>query len=425
MALQTLVRGLAALLTLCALGTTGCSALPRQLAFEHEYAVRDPQFRRVMDHLFGAPPVDGNSIETLVDADHIVPSMLQAIAAAERTITLETYILWSDDVGRQIMDALIERAQAGVKVHLLIDDLGSQQLHDSDINTMQQAGVDVVRYNRIEKVLLLFNAGDVNHRTHRKLLVVDGRVGFTGGIGFAELWLADDESGEPWRENCYRIEGPVVAQLQAAFMDHWFESAGQLLDSDAYFPPLPPAGDITAQFILGSPRDNDVGIALMMMLAVTAAERFVDIATPYFVPDAVLSEALQDAVARGVRVRILVPGTHTDSKLARSASRARWTPLLEAGVEIHEYQPAMLHCKAMIVDRFWTSVGSANVDPRSWTLNEEGNLCVFGERFAEQQTELFERDLAQSRQIIEWEHKKRSLWDRMGEFFGSLFGPQL
>jgi cardiolipin synthase len=354
-----------------------------------------------------------------------MPAILEAIRSAKRSIVLETFILWSDQTGRSVMDALIEQALAGVTVHLIADDAGSQDLRAADISRMRDAGIHVDLFNPLEKILLVFPAAGVNHRTHRKLLIVDGRVGFIGGLGFSDLWLGHDQGGVPWRENVYRVEGPVVAQMQAAFMENWIESVGELLDGDAYFPELFPSGDTPGQIVLSSPRDGDANIELMFLLAINAAEQSIDIGTAYFVPDQPLADALIKADERGVRVRVLVPGSHTDSKLAREASTARWDQLFEAGIEIFEYQPAMYHCKIMIVDGLWTSVGSANLDPRSLRLSDECNLNVFDERFAARQTEMYERDLLQARKITELEHKKRSLGDRIGEFFASLFSPQL
>ena len=290
---------------------------------------------------------------------------------------------------------------------------------------MEEAGVHVARFNPVHKVLFIVNADDVNYRTHRKLLVIDGRVGFTGGIGFSDLWLGEKQGDVAWREIGYRIEGPVVGQMQAAFLSNWIKVVGQVLDGDAYFPDLPISGDFDAQFMMCSPREGVAGIELMFLLAINAAEATIDIGTAYFVPNDLLTEALRAAAARGVRVRILMPGRHTDSKLARDASKATWTSLLDAGVQLFEYQPTMYHCKLMIVDGLWTSVGSANLDPRSLRLSDEANLNVLDEDFAAKQAAVFERDLAQSLQVTDWVHEKRSLLDHISQFFASLFSPLL
>jgi cardiolipin synthase len=396
-----------------------------QFALQHTYSAHDPEFRRVMDRICGPPAIPGNSVKTILDQDEIMPAMIEAIKSAQKTITCETFILWSDSVGRQMIEAFSERARAGVQVHLIVDDVGSTMLSGADVKSMEEAGVHVVRFNPMHKVLLFFTAGDVNHRTHRKILVIDGRVAFTGGLGYSDLWLGDDQGGGPWRDNEYRIEGPVVGQIQAAFLTNWMKSVGQMLDGDGYFPPLPVQGDLACQFVMCSPHHELASIELMYLLAINAAEQTVDIATAYFVPDDLMVNALTSASKRGVKVRILMPGAHTDSTLARDASKASWARLLEAGIQLFEYQPAMTHSKVMVVDHCWTAVGSANLDPRSLRLSEEANLYVFDESFALEQTGILEKDLQQSQQITEWEHEKRSIFDHISQFFASIFSPQL
>lgn len=405
----------------------GCGAddpISRNPGLQHSYSIRDPQFQRTLDHVIGPPSVGGNAIVTLHDAREIYPAMLEAIRAAQRSICFEIHTFWSGSVGDQFIEALCERAQAGVATHVIIDDAGSNHLDAGDFKKMEACGVRVVRYNPIEKVLFLFTVGDVNHRNHRKILVVDGNIGFTGGIGVADLWLG--EKGErPWRDMMYRIEGPVVAQLQGAFMENWIETTKKPLHEGIYFPALQNEGDLQSQFVRATPQDGEATIELMFLLAIYASERSIDIATPYFVPNQLLIDALRDAARRGVRVRIIVPGPHTDEQIVRIASQSRWNDLLKAGVSIYEYQPAMYHCKVMVVDGYWTSVGSANLDPRSLRINDEANLNVFDEDFAAQQTRILEQDIAQCKQITEARHERRSLLNRVGEFVASLFSPQL
>ena len=410
------------------LASGGCGVgepVADRFALQHSYSVDDPQFGRVMDQFGGRPSVEGNAVATFEDAKEIFPAMLQVIASATRSITFETFIFQSDDVGRPFIEALIERSRAGVKVHLLVDDLGSSKFSADDEKAMKEAGIAVVRYNPMSKVLLIFPAAEANHRTHRKLLVIDGRIGFTGGIGVGDLWQGEKQGGLPWRDTFYRVEGPVVAQMQSAFMDNWLETVGQALDGEAYFPELAHAGDARCQIATCSPQQGASSMELMYLLAINAAERTIDIATPYFIPGDMLSKALIDAVARGVRVRLVLPGSYTDSEIARQASKTKWDGMLEAGVEIHEYQPGMIHTKLLIVDGRWTSVGSTNLDPRSLRINDEANLNVTSEAFATEQTAILERDIAQSKQITEWSHDRRSLWSRTKQFFASLMAPQL
>jgi cardiolipin synthase len=257
------------------------------------------------------------------------------------------------------------------------------------------------------------------------LLIVDGRVGFTGGIGFSERWHGEGENAGLWRENGYRIEGPVVAQMQSAFMRNWIMSVGEVLVGEEYLPSLSRKGDAECQFVMCSPNEGVPGIELTYLLAMNAAEKSIDIATAYFVPDDSFVDCLTAATRRGVRVRVVMPGPQTDSKLARDASKARWQELLDADVQLFEYQPAMYHCKVMIVDQLWTAVGSANLDPRSLRLSEEANLNVMNEDFAREQTAIFEGDLAQAVQVTEWRHQSRSMLQVISEFFASLFSPQL
>ena len=405
----------------------GCGApnpISSDRALAHAYQVRDPQFRRTMDSMFGKPALGGNSLQLLVDARESFPAMLESIRAAERSIALEIHTLWSGEVGDQFINALCERAQSGVTTHVIYDDAGSSRLKKEDVEALADAGVHLVRYNPVEKVMFIFTAPEVNHRTHRKLLVVDGRVGFIGGIGIADLWLGDEKHG-PWRDTMYRVEGPVVAHLQGAFMNSWISATKVLCHDQSYFPSLKGVGELTCQLVPSSPPDGHATMELMFLYAMSCAEQSIDIATAYFVPDELLIEAMCGARQRGVTVRIVVPGPHTDQELVREASQERWDELLKAGVEIYEYQPSMYHCKFMIIDGFWTSVGSSNLDPRSLRLSEEANLNVYDEAFAGQHTAMLERDIAQSKLITELKHERRGILDRVGEFFASLWSPQL
>jgi cardiolipin synthase A/B len=297
-------------------------------------------------------------------------------------------------------------------------------LNGEDAQALQNAGVRVVRFNPVEKVMLIFTAPEVNHRTHRKLLIVDGSLGFIGGVGIADLWLGDKKH-QPWRDTMYRITGPVVAQLQGAFMENWVPQTRMLCHGYEHFPPIESEGHVACQVVTSSPKNGHAQMELMYLLAISAAEQSIDIATAYFVPDDLLIQAMLEARLRGVRARIVVPGPNTDQEIVRQASQARWGELLEAGVEIYEFQPSMYHCKFMIVDGFWTSVGSSNLDPRSLRLSDEANLNVYDVEFALQHIEMFESDIAQSTRITELKHERRGLFDRVGEFFASLLGPQL
>jgi len=367
------------------------------------YAVQDPQFLRTMSHLLGPPLVAGNQVRELINGDEIFPPMLAAIRAAQKTITFETYIYWSGDIGREFAEALAERAQAGVKVHVLVDWVGSVKMDDELLELMEDAGVELHKYHPLR----WYHLARMNNRTHRKLLVADGKVGFTGGVGIADNWLGDAQDADHWRDSHFRIEGPAVAHMQAAFLDNWMKTSGEVLHGKDYFPPLQPVGEHYAQVFKSSADEGSESVRLMYLLSIASARKTIYIANAYFVPDDLSVETLVRALERGVKVRIILPGTRIDSEPVRRASRARWGDLLEAGAEIYEYQPTMFHCKVMIVDDVWVSVGSTNFDSRSFRLNDEANLNIYDHEFAQRQIDIFENDLKKSRQITyaEWQHR--------------------
>ena len=367
------------------------------------YAVQDPQFLRTMSHLLGPPLVAGNQVRELINGDEIFPPMLAAIRAAKKTITFETYIYWSGDIGREFAEALAERAQAGVKVHVLVDWVGSVKMDDELLELMEDAGVELHKYHPLR----WYHLARMNNRTNRKLLVADGKVGFTGGVGIADNWLGDAQDADHWRDSHFRIEGPAVAHMQAAFLDNWMKTSGEVLHGKDYFPPLQPVGEHYAQVFKSSADEGSESVRLMYLLSIASARKTIYIANAYFVPDDLSVETLVRALERGVKVRIILPGTRIDSEPVRRASRARWGDLLEAGAEIYEYQPTMFHCKVMIVDDVWVSVGSTNFDSRSFRLNDEANLNIYDHEFAQRQIDIFENDLKKSRQITyaEWQHR--------------------
>jgi cardiolipin synthase A/B len=388
---------------------------------EHLYGVREPQFVRSMGSLLGPPIVGGNRATALCNGDEIFPAMLEAIRGAATTICFETFIYWSGSIGREFAEALGERARSGVKVHVMLDWVGSNRIEESLVELMMDAGVQVVRYHPLR----WYNVGRVNNRTHRKLLIVDGRIGFTGGVGIADNWLGHAQDPDHWRDSHYRLEGPAVAQMQAAFLDNWMETCGEVLHGEEYFPPLDPVGSHPAQLFRSSADDGSESVRLMYLLSLASAERSVRLANSYFVPDSLAVRTLVEAQRRGATVEIIVPGRHIDQKLVRRASRALWGPLLEAGVAIYEYQPTMYHVKVAIVDEIWTSVGSTNFDSRSFRLNDEANLNLFEPRFAEAQARMFEEDKQCSRQITLEDWRRRPWRERAMERAAALFRLQL
>jgi cardiolipin synthase len=385
------------------------------------YPIESEQFARVLGCLLGPSLSRGNAVTALQNGDEIFPAMLAAIRGARRTICFETFIYWSGEIARELASALAERARAGVKVHVLLDWLGSNKIDEAIIEEMEGAGVEVERYHPLS----WYTLDRMNSRTHRKLLIVDGRVGFTGGVGIADEWLGHAEDADHWRDSHYRVEGPVVAEIQAAFMDNWLKTRARVLHGEEYFPPLGPAGDCTAQMFRSSPREGSDSVRLMYLLAIAAAQRELLIANAYFVPDDLARSALVAAAQRGVKVRVLVPGRHIDQDLVRKASRGRWGPLLEAGVEVYEYQPTMLHCKVFIADRRFVSVGSTNFDNRSFRLNDEANLNIYDAAFAEAQAKVFEADLERSRQHTYESWKRRPWRERVLDRLAMSFRSQL
>jgi cardiolipin synthase A/B len=394
---------------------------PVEHPIAHRYDTHDPRFQRAMSHLLGPPVVPGNRVTTLLNGDQSYPAMLEAIRSARHSITLEAYIFWPGTVGTTFAEALSERARAGVATHLILDGLGSQKLGQELIDSMRQAGVQVVEFRPIR----WYTLDRVNHRTHRKLLVVDGRIGFTGGLGIADLYLGHAQDKDHWRDGQFRAEGPVVGQLQAAFLDNWIETGGALLHGTDYFPPLDSAGGAWAQAVHSSPGGGTENLRLMILLAIASARRTILIANPYFVPNTLAVDMLVAARRRGVSVEIVVPGAITDAGLVRRASRAKWGPLLEAGVRIYEYQPTMYHNKLMVVDDYWVSVGSTNFDNRSFRLNDEANLNVFDEAFARQQVEVFDQDRARSKEVTLDQWRSRPITERLEEMVARMLRRQL
>ena len=388
---------------------------------ERRYRIDDPQFLRSMGVLLGPALVAGNRVQTLSNGDEIFPSMLAAIRSAQKTIAFETFIYWEGDIGKAFADALSERARAGVRVHVLLDWVGCAEMDAGYLDEMKAAGVEVMHYHPLR----WYHLARMNNRTHRKLLVVDGRTGYTGGVGIAPQWEGHAQDADHWRDLHYRVEGPVVAQMQAAFMDNWMKTRGAVLHGVDYFPPLEAVGPHLAQMFKSSPNEGSESMRLMYLMAIHAAARSLCIANAYFVPDDLTVKALIDAAARGVEVQVLVPGANIDAKVVRRASRARWGKLLAAGVRIHEYRPTMLHTKLMVVDDLWVSVGSTNFDNRSFRLNDEANLNVYDREFALAQRAMFARDLEQAKAIDLAAWKRRPWREKVLENTAALLRSQL
>lgn len=406
--------------------TPGCSTVPAGYPYKVEslFGVDDPQFVRTMGHVLGPPLVDGNTVETLVNGDRIFPAMLDAIRSAKMSVTFETFIYWKGKTGNAFTDALCDRAKDGVKVHLLLDAVGSRQVDEKYLDRMRAAGCEVQIYHPL-RWFDLSSAARLNHRTHRKLLIVDGKVGFTGGVGIADDWSGNAQDKDHWRDTHYRLTGPAVADLQAAFTDHWVETSSRLLQGDLYFPRLESVGKHLAQVFKSEATGGSESMQLMYLISFASAHKEIRLATAYFVPDELTIQTLLDAKKRGVRVRVVVPGPKTDVPLTRAASRASWGALLRGGVEIYEFEPTMFHVKLLVIDGLWVSIGSANIDNRSFSLNGEANLNVLDAAFATRQSQIFDDDIQHSRQITyeAWTH--RPFGEKLKEGFASIFKWQL
>ena len=421
----TLIAVLSTLAVVFVLVNLGIGEKKVEYQIEAFHPVEDPQFVHVMGALLGPPVVPGNRYEVLLNGDAIFPAMLHAIRGAEHSIAFETYIYWSGAIGRDFADALAQRARAGIHVHVLLDWVGSGRMDRRLLDELADAGVELVRFHKPT----MFGLGRLNNRTHRKLLVVDGKVAFTGGVGVADQWTGNAQDPKHWRDTHFRVEGPVVAQLQAAFMDNWLKTRGTVFHGPDYFPRLGPvegiAGDGCAQMFSASPREGSGSMELMYLLSIQSAVRSIRLANSYFVPDDAAIRELVEARERGVRVQIIVPGAHIDTELVRKASKHRWGPLLAAGVEIHEYQPTMFHVKVMVVDEYLVSVGSTNFDDRSFHLNDEANLNIYDKAFANEQVAVFEADLAHAKRITYEAWKRRPLLEKLAERVVSVARSQL
>jgi cardiolipin synthase len=363
-----------------------------------------PDFMRAAEALTGHPINEGCEVELLINGDQIFPAMLETIRSAEETLCLETYVYWRGDIAAEVAEAVCERAAAGVDCRVLVDAVGAAKITDGLIDQMQEAGVRVVRFRPPR----LYSLRHLANRTHRRLLVADGRVGMTGGVGIAGEWEGDARGPDEWRDTHVLIRGPVVRGMQGAFAEHWLESTGEVLGGEPFLPELEAIDDGgPVQLIRSSAGVGDTNAEAIYYLAIASARRNLDICAAYFAPRPAFTKALAEAAERGVEVRVVVPGPHIDKEFVRQAGHAAYEPLLEAGVRIFEYQPTMLHAKTMAVDGCWASVGTINFDNRSFQLNDEITLAVHSERFCAALVESFDVDVERSEEmdLDRWRHR--------------------
>ncbi len=371
----------------------------------------EPSFFPTLEAYTATPIVAGNRVEILLNGEEIFPAMLEAIEGARRTITYAQYYYEDGPVARDLAAALAGRCLAGVGVNVLLDAFGTLSMPGEYVEMMRRAGCHVEFFRPLSPWRWL----RANNRLHRRILVVDGRVGFTGGSGVSRKWMGNGRIASHWRDTDVKVQGPVVEYLQGAFAENWLEATGIVLGGPAYFPrPLAAEGAAYAQVVRSSPAGGSFAMYTTFLLAISAAQRSIYITNPYFVPDERMARALAAAVARGVRAVVLVPGA-IDHNVVRQASRAGYGDLLRAGIEIYEYRAGLLHAKTMVIDGVWATVGSTNLDNRSFALNDELNLVIYDRATARTLERVFLDDLAHADRVLYGRWARRGLMDRMLE----------
>ena len=391
-----------------------------------EIVVGEPSFFRTIEAHTDAPIVAGNRIEILLNGDETFPTMLRDIRAAKSTITFAQYLYEGGSIARDIAQAFAERCRAGVKVNVLLDDYGAGSAPADIIDIMKQGGCEVEYFRRVDAAGIVFpwKLLRYDYRSHRRVLVIDGKIGFTGGYGISDAWTGDGRTPDHWRDTNVRIEGPVVIFLQAAFAESWLEATGIAIGGENYFPRLNPVGNTTGQIVKSSPTGGSFQNYMLFLLSINSAKKSILITNPYFMPDDVMTEALVKATGRGVSVEILLPG-EIDSQITYTASRSHYGPLLLGGVHIYEYKASLLHAKTIVVDGVWSTIGSTNFDNRSFALNQEINLTVYNREVAQRLERIFADDLKYSEPISYEQWQSRSLFERVMEIFAFPIKEQL
>lgn len=383
-----------------------------------EIVVGEPEFFPTIEAYTDAPIVGGNRVEILLNGDATFPALLRDVIAAKSTITFAQYLYGGGSIAYELAEAFADRCRAGVRVHILIDSQGSGDIPEKIRAMMRDSGCHVEFFRRVEapQLFLPWRLLKYNYRNHRRVLVIDGRIGFTGGYGISDAWTGDGRAENHWRETNARVEGPVVQYLQAAFTESWLEATGTLLGGEGYFPQLESRGKVSAQIVKSSPIGGSFQNYMLFLLSIASAKKSILITNSYFIPDNTMIDALLKAASRGVRVIVLVPGK-IDHEITYRASRSNYGRMLLGGIQIFEYMAALMHAKTMVVDGVWATVGSTNFDNRSFALNEEVNLTVYDAGVARQLEKAFEEDLKYARKITYEEWNSRGLGERLFEFF--------
>jgi cardiolipin synthase len=390
--------------------TSACARVYPHIALP-DLALGEPSFFPTLEAYAAAPIVGGNRADILLNGEQIFPAMLEAIRGAQYTITYAQYFYEDGPISRDLAEAMAERCRAGVGVNVLLDAFGTLSMPKEYSDAMSRSGCHVAWFRPLTQYIF----HRYSNRNHRRILVIDGRVGFTGGSGVSRKWMGNGRTEHHWRDTDIRIQGPAVEYLQAAFVENWLEATGVVLGGEPYFPrPIPPGGDVYAQVVKSSPAAGSFAMYTTFLLAVNSAQRSIHITNPYFVIDQRMREALIAARRRNVRVMVLVPGA-IDHNIVRQASRRQFGDLLRAGIQIYEYAPALLHSKTMIIDGVWATVGSTNLDNRSFAVNDELNVIVYNRDVAQRLEAAFTDDLTRSRRITFEEWKKRGITAKLLE----------
>ena len=381
----------------------GCTLTRPQYATP-DVRVGEPAFVRTLEAHTLSMPVPGNRAQVLLNGNEIFPAMLAAIRSAKSTITFANFIYEDGDISGELAAALAERCRAGVSVNVLVDAVGSSHMPRQYWTMLEDAGCQAAKYNSLNPLAIK----RINHRNHRRILVVDGRVGFTGGTGVGEQWTGDGRQPKHWRQTDVRVEGPIVRFLQSAFAENWREATGILLGGDTYFPESRPRGALAIQSVKSSPASGAAEAYLLFLLAIDGARSSIYLTNPYFVPDEAMMDALVRAAQRGVDVSIITAGVTQGllDRLVRLSSQTHFPRASKAGVKIYEYAPALLHSKTMVIDGRWSSIGSANLENRSFALNAELNLVFLDPGIARRLTDVFREDLKLSRRLSDDDMKQ-------------------
>ncbi|MGE5359982.1 MAG: phospholipase D-like domain-containing protein [Bacteroidales bacterium] len=379
------------------------------------------QFLRTLEAVTDARLSRDTRLDVFTNGEQFYEAELAAIKAAQRAVHLEAYIFQRGQVADRFVQALAERARAGAEIRVVLDGVGSAGTTYRYLSPITEAGGKVAFYHALRFSAL----PRYNNRTHRELLVVDGATAFVGGAGVADHWLLSTEKRRRWRDTMVRLRGQAVNNLQATFAENWLESSGELLVGEKHFPDCAGNGHSPSLVVMGTPSaGGSTRARVLFQMLLARAKRSIHITTPYFLPDRSICDELAKAVRRGADVRVLVPGQHSDHLLTRSSSRLAYGRLLQRGVRIFEYLPAMVHAKVLLVDGAWSVVGSTNFDNRSFGLNDEVNLAVCDPRFAARLEDDFARDLAQAREVRYDEWKRRGVFARVPELVGWLLERQ-